>query len=309
MNVNYFLFSYEVQVTATNIALVSTSTITVHVEDINDHNPAFMGRPYVAAINEDAEKGDFVINIDARDFDRDFDKVIFKITSGDPAGKFKIEWEDGIVTVAGQLDREVEDTYTLDVTAYDNAMPPGVNTAPISITILDINDNNPVFVEVYTFYISESLTIGSFVGEVFVTDADINDNSRIKFSLVSSNPLDHFRIEEDSGRIRTTSDDLDRESYSRYSLLVRATDYGQPSLFAESNVTVILTDHDDIIPLFHQNYYELAIPEDTKLETRLFQFTVNDFDLGINQELFYEIEEVEDPRNEVNEIMHLYIMR
>lgn len=48
----------------------------------------------------------------------------------------------GIVTIKNQVDRETTDKYNLSVTAKDSQRSTVVH---VPITILDVNDNNPVF--------------------------------------------------------------------------------------------------------------------------------------------------------------------
>jgi len=60
------------------------------------------------------------------------------------------------------------------------------DTAVVNITLLDINDNGPIFSrDFYTFpAINETAHVGSYVGEVQATDADAGDNSIIRFRIL-----------------------------------------------------------------------------------------------------------------------------
>ena len=86
------------------------------------------------------------------------------------------------------------------------------------------------------------------------------------------------------------SDDLDRESYAIYTLLVRASDMGSPSLWTETNVTVVLTDFNDVIPFFHEDSYSVSVSELVGVGTTILSLLLNDGDLGINKVMSYEIE-------------------
>ena len=59
--------------------------------------------------------------------------VVFEITN------------DGVIRTKRELDRENVPLYELIVVAQDNGMPTMQGNATVTITILDENDNSPVF--------------------------------------------------------------------------------------------------------------------------------------------------------------------
>ena len=54
---------------------------------------------------------------------------------------------DGILTTAAELDREQQSLYRITITAKDMGVPLRSQNANVVITINDVNDNSPVFVE------------------------------------------------------------------------------------------------------------------------------------------------------------------
>ena len=54
---------------------------------------------------------------------------------------------DGIIRTTGELDREQQSLYRITVTAEDMGVPVRSQSANVIITINDVNDNSPVFVE------------------------------------------------------------------------------------------------------------------------------------------------------------------
>ena len=61
----------------------------------------------------------------------------------------------GIVTTAKSLDYEIEDSYVLTVVARDGGSPQLTGTATMRIGIVDVNDNQPVFVLMDPVSVSE----------------------------------------------------------------------------------------------------------------------------------------------------------
>ena len=54
---------------------------------------------------------------------------------------------DGIIRTTAELDREEQSLYRITVTAEDMGVPVRSQSANVIITINDVNDNSPVFVE------------------------------------------------------------------------------------------------------------------------------------------------------------------
>ena len=54
---------------------------------------------------------------------------------------------DGIIRTTGEQDREQQSLYRITVTAEDMGVPVRSQSANVIITINDVNDNSPVFVE------------------------------------------------------------------------------------------------------------------------------------------------------------------
>ena len=86
-----------------------------------------------------------------------------------------------------------------------------------------------------------------FFIQVQATDADIGNNAMIKYSIL--NEHEAFEIGENSGVI-STSGNIDREEVSQYILTVRASDCGNPSMFSDAQVVVIVDDVNDSPPFF-----------------------------------------------------------
>ncbi|KAK8746410.1 hypothetical protein OTU49_017007 [Cherax quadricarinatus] len=99
-------------------------------------------------------------------------------------------------------------------------------------------------------------------------------------------------------KVRTKTglgDVLNRERRARYSLVVEArlknVAHWGGNLKARTNVTVLVLDTNDNIPLFYPTVYQVNVGEDASLHTSLISVTAHDADDGYNGQLYYSLED------------------
>uniref|UniRef100_A0A8C1U7X1 Protocadherin-15 n=1 Tax=Cyprinus carpio TaxID=7962 RepID=A0A8C1U7X1_CYPCA len=176
--------------------------------------------------------------------DRELDPITYQIASGDPQQVFNLSRTIGLLLLAKPLDRETIDQYRLIVTASDGH-PGGISTATVSIVITDVNDNDPTF----DLTLPRNLTVREeeanvFVGQVRATDPDGGLNGQVQYRLLSFVSL--FTINA-TGSIFTVVP-LDRETRSRYDLIVEASDGAVDPRRTTITLLVEVTDINDNSP-------------------------------------------------------------
>ncbi|KAM6956869.1 cadherin-23-like, partial [Tautogolabrus adspersus] len=131
-----------------NPALNSTVAVTVEVIDENDNPPEFSRPSYIVKIPENIIAGATVLLVNASDLDasREFGQASL-IYSLEGSSQFRLNSRSGEITTTALLDREVKSEFILIVRAVDGGVGPQQKTgiATVNITILDINDNAPVW--------------------------------------------------------------------------------------------------------------------------------------------------------------------
>ena len=177
---------------------------TVVVEPVNEFTPRFERRHYTWSISEAAQVGNSIISITATDNDsgsHPHGRVLYSLF-GLHNSVFSIS-DVGVLRLAANLDREMEDSYELMVVAADQGVPPRSSVANVSITITDVDDNSPEFTEhFYTTTLNGTTEVGTLVSIVQCNDRDIGDNAAVLYSLDDSSQDSRlFRIDSITGNI------------------------------------------------------------------------------------------------------------
>ncbi|NXE16739.1 PCDGA protein, partial [Lophotis ruficrista] len=239
--------SCELEVQARDAGELSdTAKVLVTVTDVNDNAPEISVRSSLSEISEDAPSGTVVALLHVQDHDSGANgEVRCSIVESLP---FRLEksFEDYYrVLTARELDREEVSEYNVTVRASDGGSPSLWSSAVLSLRVLDVNDNAPVFAEAR--YSAQDVPVGSTLVTVTATDADEGLNADVKYSFhkISDQASELFNLDSETGEI-SLKDNLDFEEISSYELEVQAHDGGELSDTAK--VTITVTDINDNAP-------------------------------------------------------------
>lgn len=98
------------------------------------------------------------------------------------------------------LDREVQSVYELKARASDQGSPRLSSLCQVVVSILDINDNPPVFEHrEYTASLSEDTAVGTQVLRVQAVSRDTDSNGEISYSIISGNEHGMFSVDSRTG--------------------------------------------------------------------------------------------------------------
>lgn len=222
----------------------------VKVLDENDNSPRFSSPFYKTSVLENTAVDTKVLQLTATDPDEGPNGLVtFSIISGNTNDAFVINNGTGFIAVKKNLDREVVDSYSLYVSASDNAANPKTAYVRVNFTVLDENDNSPIFKNVTNFTVTENAKAGTKVGNVYATDSDAGKNGEVRFSIVEGNDGDALQIDSVSGEI-SVKGGIDREKQARYTLTVKASDRGNPAMKANQKFQITVLDENDNPPTF-----------------------------------------------------------
>lgn len=171
------------------------------------------------------------LQVSATDVDEDANgRVRYSIAFGDENRDFSISEDTGVVRVAKNLNFERKSRYVLTIRAEDCAKDDiRFDTAEISISIQDINDNPPTFLDSpYLAYVMENVIPpnNGYIITIHAYDADSPPfNNQVRY-FIKEGDADLFKINASSGQISLLRT-LDREAQDEYTLSLVAMDTGK----------------------------------------------------------------------------------
>ncbi|XP_014796025.1 PREDICTED: cadherin-23 isoform X2 [Calidris pugnax] len=249
--------------------LTSTTTVLVNLNDINDNCPTFP-RPYEGPFDvTEGQPGPRVWTFLAHDGDSGpGGQVEYSIIAGDPLGEFVISPVEGELRVRkdAELDRENIPFYNLTIAARDRGVPPLSSTMLVGIRVLDINDNDPVLLNLpMNLTLSENAPVSSFVTHILARDADQGPNALLTFDITAGNTENAFYINSTSGVVYVNRP-LDRERVAEYRLTITVKDNPENIRNARRDfdlLVISIADENDNRPLFTQSSYQAEVMENS----------------------------------------------
>ncbi|XP_061859027.1 cadherin-related family member 2 [Colius striatus] len=234
--------------------LVGTTLLDITVLDANDMAPVIIGS-YFISVEEGQNVSTRIQAIDNDEPDTPNSQLGFRILPGPYSDNFTINATSGELQSKEPLDREaLEDEQgqlVVTVEVYDHGVPQQNTSVNVTITVGDINDNMPVFLQqAYEFSVFED-SPGSLVGDVEATDADKTEiNSRISFTLERNGGSSNFLIRSSRqglgyyiGRLFVdpdTSLDYDTLTQKFFSLVVLAENTAADDVGDSASVVVVV---------------------------------------------------------------------
>ncbi|XP_056094158.1 protocadherin beta-15-like [Rhinichthys klamathensis goyatoka] len=266
-----------------------------NIQDINDNSPQFKQSTIKFEIRESAVKGSRYLLDEAHDADIGMNSVqtytlennyfLLSVLTGVNGGKY------GELVLNKELDREQQKEVTVILTAVDGGTPPRSGTVAIHVTVLDANDNAPVFSQaVYKVSLPENSPVDTVVVTVSATDADEGQNGEVtyEFGHLSESFLEIFFLDAVSGELKLTGI-LDYEEESSIELPIQAKD-GQ-GLAGRSTVLIYVIDVNDNAPKIMTKSVKILIPENALPGTEVGIINVQDRDSENNGQVRCSIQQ------------------
>ncbi|MGH0141716.1 UNVERIFIED_CONTAM: hypothetical protein FKN15_074406 [Acipenser sinensis] len=247
----------------------STTTVNIVVTDVNDNDPVF--DPFLpknfTVQEEEATDPDAGVN----------GQIWYSLVNFN--GVFRIN-SNGSIYTAVALDRETKSQYDLIVEASDGAVDPRRSTITVSVRVLDIDDNSPVFSQAsYTVNLPENSPVGTIILNLKAKDADLESN--VTYHIRTQEARQLFSVNSVTGDLSVLQT-LDFETLSAagatYTFIVEALDSGGSMPPGLATVTVKIMDMNDYSPVFRQALYRGMVAPNAVKGTVITTVSAEDLD-------------------------------
>ncbi|XP_006143851.1 cadherin-8 isoform X1 [Tupaia chinensis] len=245
--------SYTLKVEAANVHIdprfsgrgpfKDTATVKIVVEDA-DEPPVFSSPTYLLEVHENAALNSVIGQVTARDPDITSSPIRFSIDRHtDLERQFNINADDGKITLATPLDRELSVWHNITIIATEIRNHSQISRVPVAIKVLDVNDNAPEFASEYEAFLCENGKPGQVIQTVSAMDKDDPKNGHyFLYSLLPemiNNPNFTIKKNEDNSlSILAKHNGFNRQKQEVYLLPIIISDSGSPPLSSTSTLTI-----------------------------------------------------------------------
>ena len=275
----------------------STESVFININDLNDNKPV-IAVSQSFTIDENLNNENVFGTISATDTDAGTSFSNWMILNGNTNNAFAINSNSGQISVNNSeaLDREITESFTLQVTVSDGIQTSEVETVVIHLN--DLNDNRPMIQTDQSFSLNENPNDNAPIGIILVNDADISATTYQNWTIInnpdfSGNGNNALTIDPVSGELKVNDpEDFDCENIQSFTIKLKVSDGVDFSM--EQDVTININDVNDIAPVIvpsqifqiEENLSEGSVigtilaSDGDLTPTNLFTFTCADGNIG-----------------------------
>ncbi|XP_059699426.1 protocadherin Fat 4-like [Haemorhous mexicanus] len=252
--------SYELKIIATDSGKPAQSAslvLSLTVEDVNDNPPVLPQKSYSVSVREN-EPPHVILSAEATDADIGYNAIIHYTITGETTS-FHVGELSGDIATLQPLDYESQSQYMFILKAFNPGEPHLQDTANITVTVEDVNEEGPVFDQSsYYKILLDNSTAGTLVVDINARDEGKGYDEGIFYTISGGNSEGLFSLSSSTGELRLTRDLSTQTVPLYYSLNVTATDSGLPPLSASVKVSVMVAPMDVSFPVFLEEAYHPA---------------------------------------------------
>uniref|UniRef100_A0AAY4CZ98 Cadherin-related family member 1 n=1 Tax=Denticeps clupeoides TaxID=299321 RepID=A0AAY4CZ98_9TELE len=208
---------------------------------------------------------------------------------------FQVDSKTGILTLAEELDREVQDEIEVLVSITDG---PNKVVERVQVFVMDANDERPQFHNMPAIVdVPESTSSGKSIYKVWAVDMDTGSGGSVTYFLQVTNHGTQFAIDRHSGIVRLKPGmTLDYEKATTHFITVVAKDGGgiyngkQQVMSSSATLTINVIDTQDTPPVFIGTPYFGYVYEVSSPGSEIFTVFAKDGDVGNANPIHYSID-------------------
>ncbi|XP_076651067.1 cadherin 99C isoform X1 [Halictus rubicundus] len=251
--------------------LFSSATVNIKVTDINDKNPEFVDLPYEFTVKE-GEARKLIGRVHAEDADEGINAEITYFAPDDIP--FTVDPETGDILTKIVLDYEQNDEYKFVVTARDGAPDYRLATATVTVKVIDVEDEVPIFRQSsYEARVKENVPDYT-VAQVMADDPDTK--KQITYTIKQGD-TELFGIDPKTGVIKTIRG-LDYERETQHILIVGTEENISDLPGSTTRILVNVQDVNDIPPVFTSVPRPITLDDDVPIGTTVINLIATDSD-------------------------------
>uniref|UniRef100_A0A1A8QAS2 Cadherin-12 n=1 Tax=Nothobranchius rachovii TaxID=451742 RepID=A0A1A8QAS2_9TELE len=220
-----------------------TATLKITVGDV-DEAPIFSMDYYILDVYENSPSGTEVGAVTARDPDSRNSPVRYFMDSKEDGERyFRIDEIRGVIRTMQPLDREDTPWHNITVMASEVDNPNLNRHVPVTVQVLDMNDNPPEVSTEEEVIVCENSRPGQVIQTVTAVDKDdFANGQRFSFALPSHLPVNpNFTLkdnEDSTASIIARRRRFNHLTQELYELPIVVWDGGEPSLSSTSTLTL-----------------------------------------------------------------------
>ncbi|KAK1343400.1 hypothetical protein QTO34_016180 [Cnephaeus nilssonii] len=228
---------YNVTITATDRGkppLSSSTTITLHLTDVNDNAPVFQQSAYLVHVPENNPPGASIAQ---------------RPGATGAVSYVSVSAHSGVVFAQRAFDHEQLRAFELTLQARDQGSPALSANVSLRVLVGDRNDNAPRVLypalgpdgSALFDTVPRAAQPGYLVTKVVAVDADSGHNAWLSYHVLQASEPGLFSLGLRTGEVRTARALGDRDA-ARQRLLVAVRDGGQPPLSATATLLLVFAD-------------------------------------------------------------------
>lgn len=196
--------------------------------------------------------------------------IFYSISSGDLHRKFSIHPWLGTIRTQKPLDHETQPVVVLTVQAQLGSSP-ACSSTEVNITVVDVNDNHPVFPKASDEVTISPITLpGTALYRLRAEDQDSGWNGFIRYSIAGQNP-GIFSMDPGLGLLYLNAS-LGRSVARKHTLTLRAQDLGVPPRASLFVLTIVIEKQESSPSLIFGNLvYQVEVSESLSPTTQILQ--------------------------------------
>uniref|UniRef100_A0A3Q3B856 Protocadherin gamma-A10-like n=1 Tax=Kryptolebias marmoratus TaxID=37003 RepID=A0A3Q3B856_KRYMA len=251
------------------------------------------------SIPEEQAEGSVVGNI-ARDLGLAVERLISgkaRIITKGSQQYVNLNRDKGTLVIKERIDREELCGKTTPCSfSFEVILENPIQLYRVTVEVIDVNDNSPTFAkDEINLKIVENAAAATRFSLVSADDPDVGINDIQKYIL---KPLDHFKLEVQNQPGGGTfiemvlHNPLDREKEETHTLVLVASDGGEPRRSGTVRIHVTVLDANDNAPVCSQAVYKAEVRENSPEGTVITTVSANDADKGVNGDVTFSIPHV-----------------